>query len=113
MRKKDIFFDRFYEIMILERYLYAHSEHSVVIENAIHISLEISIDSNGNFLMKNLNYPDFEAQLWTPKNSELFAMIKQLKEQPATTHAELFQNKWEEIIGYERMDRMNNHRQLI
>lgn len=109
MRTQEILINGFQNICTLQRYLYGNPGHTIELENAIQVTLHISMDDNGNFLMKNTNFPEFEPTSWTPTTEDLLCAIDQLQEQPAKIHSNDFKNRWDEIKAYTAILATCNH----
>lgn len=99
MRTKDMLVNGFEDLATLLQYLYMSEDHSIEVENAIGVPLQIRMDENLRCFCKNLNFPHLPATNWTEEMSvpTIMAIIDQLKEKPATEFPQKFPSRWEEI----------------
>ena len=99
MRTNDVLLKGFSNIKTLQQFLYMSEDHYIDIRNAINVPLRIRMDDDGNYLSKNMNYPDIAEMNFTERMnvSNMISMIEQLKEQPAVEYPKNFNSRWEEI----------------
>ena len=107
------------EVNTLLKYLYLSEEHYIEFKNEIGGIFQLKMRDDGNLarVLKNGPIPDFEVTDNNMDHMFLFAVIDQLKEQPATLYPERFQNRWLEIkdmcwatlgFNYLNQEKINN-----
>lgn len=109
MRSKTVLNTQFNELMQLYRYLYADKNHSVIVKNAIDVPLMLTMSDDCAIMCQNMNYPEFAAtRLDNQDIPTMFAVIEQLKEQPAVEFPNAFASRWEEIKALQAAVLINN-----
>lgn len=88
----------FKDVMILCQYLYLSNHHFISIDNGMAI-LEIRMNDNFGFSVKNLNFPELAATGYTESMNvpNMLGIIEHLKKVPAVEYKDNFSNRWEEI----------------
>lgn len=97
MRRSDILIEGFDNIERLCQYLYISEDHKVNVKNSIGVPLEVRMDENMRFKVKNLNFPDCPEIHDDLTFESLLGIIDQLKEQDAVEFPDRFDNRWHEI----------------
>lgn len=104
MRRSDILIEGFDNIERLCQYLYMSEDHKINVKNSIGVPLEIRMDENMRFKIKNLNFPDCPEFRDDLTFETLLGIVDKLKEQEAVEFPNRFDNRWQEI---EEMTAMN------
>lgn len=104
MRRSDILIEGFDNIERLCQYLYMSEDHKINVKNSIGVPLEIRMDENMRFKIKNLNFPDCPEFRDDLTFETLLGIVDKLKEQNAVVFPNRFDNRWQEI---EEMTAMN------
>lgn len=104
MRRSDILIEGFDNIERLCQYLYMSEDHKINVKNSIGVPLEIRMDENMRFKIKNLNFPDCPEFRDDLTFETLLGIVDKLKEQDAVVFPNRFDNRWQEI---EEMTAMN------
>lgn len=104
MRRSDILIEGFDNIERLCQYLYMSEDHKINVKNSIGVPLEIRMDENMRFKIKNLNFPDCPEFCDDLTFETLLGIVDKLKEQDAVEFPNRFNNRWQEI---EEMTAMN------
>lgn len=97
MRRSDILIEGFDNIERLCQYLYISEDHKVNVKNSIGVPLEVRMDENMRFKVKNLNFPDCPEMSNDLTFESLLRIVDQLKEQDAVEYPNRFDNRWHEI----------------
>lgn len=97
MRRSDILIEGFDNIERLCQYLYMSEDHKINVKNSIGVPLEIRMDENMRFKIKNLNFPDCPEICDDLTFETLLGIVDQLKEQDAVEFPNRFDNRWQEI----------------
>ena len=97
MRRSDILIEGFDNIGRLCQYLYISEDHKVNVKNSIGVPLEVRMDENMRFKVKNLNFPDCPETYNDLTFESLLGIVDQLKEQDAVEYPDRFDNRWHEI----------------
>lgn len=99
MRTKDTLVNGFEDLATLLQYLYMSEDHSIEVENAIGVPLQIRMDENLRCCCKNLNFPYLPEINWTEEMNvpTIMAVVDQQKKKPATEFPKRFSSRWEEI----------------
>lgn len=104
MRRSDILIEGFDNIERLCQYLYMSEDHKINVKNSIGVPLEIRMDENMRFKIKNLNFADCPEFCDDLTFETLLGIVDKLKEQDAVEFPNRFDNRWQEI---EEMTAMN------
>lgn len=97
MRRSDILIEGFDNIERLCQYLYMSEDHKINVKNSIGVPLEVRMDENMRFKVKNLNFPDCPEICDDLTFETLLGIVDQLKKQDAVEYPNRFDNRWHEI----------------
>lgn len=97
MRRSDILIEGFDNIERLCQYLYMSEDHKINVKNSIGVPLEVRMDENMRFKVKNLNFPDCPEIYDDLTFETLLGIVDQLKKQDAVVLPKRFDNRWQEI----------------
>ena len=97
MRRSDILIEGFDNIEKLCQYLYMSEDHKINVKNSIGVPLEVRMDENMRFKVKNLNFPDCPEICDDLTFETLLGIVDQLKKQDAVEYPDRFDNRWQEI----------------